>query len=239
MMHIRRKQGWRYRHSANNYCTGCRYFQHGWWNPQDAAESLPEMMTAKIGKLTVFGTANLATGNDNDRKTNFFGGIDIENGGLVEFPTGRGTATGKWRFIWGVVNVKAGGIFKNNLTTAYWFVNVTMPTTVLVSAGEFNFAGIEILYCRKYSVSQSGVGGGPEDIQGQEHKHCLLITTYENLILSNASLKNAGSNITVNGTLSLRAYCYIWPRSVHANIWTIFNFAVWFIRSDIARSEHR
>lgn len=157
---------------------------------------------SKIGKLTVFGTANLAAADDGaapGRRVNI-GGIDIESGGLVEFPTGRSTDVGM--FNPGTVNIKTGGTFKNNLITAFWYVNVTTPTTVVLNGGEFNFAASQTLP-QVFSIP-TGSGGIVRFSNSSAQTLPTAISTYENLILSNASVKTLGVNTIINGNLSLR-----------------------------------
>lgn len=155
---------------------------------------------SRIGKLTVSGVANLATGNDNDRRTNF-GGIDIENGGLVNFPGGRGTTANS--FNPGLVTIKPGGIFKNNLTTPYWFVNVTTPNSILIAGGEFNFVEINSVLPQVFNIP-AGMGGTVRYSGQGAQTLSPVITTYENLVLSNSGLKTLSSPIIVKKSLSVQ-----------------------------------
>jgi hypothetical protein len=153
--------------------------------------------TGKIGKMTVYGIANLAAGTTSRIS---FSGIDIENGGYVGFPTGRSTTTNS--FNPGIITIKNGGTFKNSLSTNYWYSTtapVTPTTVVLNSGGEYyQAAGTTYLpqvftinsggTVRYYSTSPSTLPSG--------------IATYENLIFTGTSTKSLGTNTIVNGVLT-------------------------------------
>ena len=154
--------------------------------------------TAKIGKMTIFGKAYFSSSSTSLIN---LGGIDIENNGLVEFLTNQGTATNI--FNPGIVTVKSGGEFKNNLTTSYWYVNTLSPNTVLVDGGEFNFAGINNTLPQVFSIT-SNISSTVRYSGSGNQILPTNITAYQNLILSNANTKTLGVNTIVNGILSLR-----------------------------------
>jgi len=89
--------------------------------------------SGKIGTLQVWGSALLSSGSS--LRTNFTA-VVIEDGGVVQYPTGRNTVSNS--FNPGVLTIRSGGAFENSLTTAYWYTNTTTPTTVQVEdGGEF------------------------------------------------------------------------------------------------------
>jgi len=89
--------------------------------------------TQKIGKLTVFGEAYLASSSTS--RINF-GGIDVESGGLLQVPYyTAGGNLGVACFNPGTFTVKAGGTFINSLNTNYWFTNVTTPNQLSLLDG--------------------------------------------------------------------------------------------------------
>lgn len=154
--------------------------------------------TGKIGKMTIFGDAYLACSSTNKIS---FKGIDIENGGALYIPIGRGWTDST--FNPGTVTIKDGGLFKSSINTLYWYPNATTPTTLVVnSGGEYystpavvNLPPVVTLNAgstmRFYSTVASTLPAG--------------ITRYENLILTGTAAKSLGVNITVNGTLAIQS----------------------------------
>lgn len=154
--------------------------------------------TSKIGKMTVFGEAYLASGSSN--RINFQS-IDIENGGALYIPTGRGWTDST--FNPGTVTVKDGGLFKSSINTAYWYPNKTTPTTLVVNSGGEYYSTPAVINIpqvvtlntgstmRYYSTVASTLPAG--------------ISTYSNLVLTGTAPKSLGANTTVNGTLSIQS----------------------------------
>jgi hypothetical protein len=157
--------------------------------------------TGKSGLMTVYGTANLAGGSTT--RINLVG-INIENGGLVEVPTGASTVASTFNV--GTVTIKNGGIFKNDITTLYWYTNTTTATTLIInSGGEFNSASGSVTPLPQVVTVNDG-----SIVRYSNNSGSTLpagITTYSNLYLSGTStpnVKTLGVNTTVNGTLSIR-----------------------------------
>ncbi len=154
--------------------------------------------TSKIGSLTVFGTAYLAS--SSTIRINF-NGINIENGGLVQFPTQRSTAAST--FNPGVITIKSGGVFKNSLsTTSFWYPNTTTPPSVVInSGGEYEAA----------ASSTTLPSGGITQNSGSSFRYSsdlpttlpASITNYKTLILSGAGSKTLSANITISEALQL------------------------------------
>ncbi len=154
--------------------------------------------TSKIGKMTVFGEAYLATGSSN--RINFQS-IDIENGGTLYIPTSRGWSDST--FNPGTVTIKDGGLFKSSINTAYWYPNKTTPTTLVVNSGGEYYSTPTVINVppvvtlnsgstmRYYSTAASTLPTG--------------ITTYSNLVLTGTAPKSLGVNTTVNGTLTIQS----------------------------------
>lgn len=154
--------------------------------------------TAKIGKMTIWGDAYLATGSSN--RINI-GNIDIENGGTLYIPTSRGWTDSTLNA--GTVTIKDGGLLKSSINTAYWYPNATTSTTLVVNSGGEYYSTPTVASLpqvvtlntgstvRYYSISASTLPVG--------------VTTYENLILTGTSVKSLGVNTTVNGTLSIQS----------------------------------
>ncbi len=154
--------------------------------------------TSKIGKLTVFGEAYLASGSTNRLN---FGGIDVENGGALYIPTSRGWAASLLNP--GTITIKDGGLLKSSINTAYWFANTTTPTALVVNSGGeyYSTSGTVSVPAsvtlntgstmRLYSTAASTLPAG--------------ITTYSNLVLTGTAAKLLGVNTTVNGTLTMQS----------------------------------
>ena len=157
--------------------------------------------TGKSGIITVYGTANLACGSSS--RINLLG-INIENGGLVEVPLGAGTSSSTFNV--GTITVKNGGVFKNDLTTLYWYPNTTTPTTLVVnSGGEFTSASSSVTPLPQTVTLNDG-----SIVRYTSNSGSTLpagITTYSNLYFSGTgspNVKTLGINTVVNGTLSIR-----------------------------------
>jgi hypothetical protein len=84
----------------------------------------------KIGKMTIYGTVYLVCGTTSNVS---FTNIDIEDGGLLYIPTGRGWSANT--FNPGTVTIKNGGTYRNSLTTNIWYTNPTTPTTLVIQDG--------------------------------------------------------------------------------------------------------
>ena len=151
--------------------------------------------TMKIGVLTVYGTANLTAGSNNNVN---FTGIDIEAGGKVEMPSSRNTSSSGY-FNPGVINIKSGGLFLSNTSATYWYNNATTQTVINIkSGGEYEAAAstnslanvtwnLESGSAFRYSSSSISSG----------------ISSYKTLILSGSSGKTLPANITVEEVLQL------------------------------------
>jgi hypothetical protein len=154
--------------------------------------------TGKIGKMTIFGDAYLACGSSNRIS---FKGIDVENGGTLYIPTGRGWTDST--FNPGTVTIKDGGLLKSSINTLYWYPNTTTPTTLVVNSGGEYYSTPTVISLppvvtlnsgstmRFYSTAASTLPAG--------------VTTYENLILTGTSVKSLGVNTKVNGTLTIQS----------------------------------
>ncbi len=154
--------------------------------------------SSKIGKMTVYGTASIAAGSTNRINLE---SIDIEDGGLVEFPTGRSTVSNS--FNPGTITVKSGGTFKNSLsTTAFWYNNTTSPPTVILNAGgEYEAAATST------TIPQGGItqnsGSSFRFSSGSATTLPAGITSYKTLILSGAGSKTLSVNTTIDEALQL------------------------------------
>jgi hypothetical protein len=153
--------------------------------------------TGKIGKMTVYGIANLAPGSTSRTS---FSGIDIEDGGYVGIPTGRSTTTNS--FNPGIITIKSGGVFKNSLSVNYWYAPAApvTPTTIVINSGGEYFQAAGTTYLPQVFTINSGgtvryYSSGPTTFPSG-------ISTYENLIMTGTGIKTLGTNTTVNGTLT-------------------------------------
>ncbi|MFP5040798.1 T9SS type A sorting domain-containing protein [Parasediminibacterium sp. JCM 36343] len=155
--------------------------------------------SSKIGKLTVYGTAYIGSSNATQRLN--FGGIDIENGGLVEIATSRSTAAAVLNC--GTITVKNGGVFKNSLSNVnYWYQGSTNTTALVVNSGGIysSYAGTTIAptVCTLLSGSTVAfLGSGTQTLPS-------AIATYQNLTLNNNGTIVSG-NTNIAGTLTLTA----------------------------------
>ena len=154
--------------------------------------------TSKIGKLTVFGTAYLASSSSNRMN---FTDIDIESGGVIEFPVSRGTATNTFNA--GTITVKNGGSFINRLSsTAFWYTNDTIPVSVIINnGGEYEAAATSTTIPQGGFIQNSGSSfryssSNPTTMPSG-------ITSYKTLILSGAGSKTLGVNTTIEEALQL------------------------------------
>lgn len=86
--------------------------------------------TEKIGKMTIYGTVYLVCGTTSNVS---FTNIDIEDGGLLYIPSGRGWSANT--FNPGTVTIKSGGTYRNSLTTNIWYTNATTATTLVINDG--------------------------------------------------------------------------------------------------------
>jgi hypothetical protein len=153
---------------------------------------------SKIGKMTVYGIANLAPG-DNTNRVNL-NGVDIESGGVVTTCSGRSVATGS--FNPGTITIKNGGTYIHETTTGYWYTNSTTPTTVnLNSGGEFNISASNTSYLPQVFINSGTVRYSNSSLAQNIRS---ILSPYQNLILSGGNTKTLDGPITVNGTLSLR-----------------------------------
>lgn len=154
--------------------------------------------TSKIGKLTVFGTAYLASSSTNRMN---FTDIDIENGGVIEFPTGRSTSSNTFNA--GTITIKNGGAFVNRLsTTSFWYANDTIPVAVVINnGGEYEAAATST------TIPQGGItqnsGSSFRFSSGSTTNLPAAITSYKTLILSGAGSKALNSNVTIEEALQL------------------------------------
>ena len=153
---------------------------------------------SKIGKMTVYGTANLGSSSSN--RINF-GGIDIESGGIVEMATGRSTAAST--FNPGVITVKSGGTFKNSLsTTNFWYNNLTIPPAVIInSGGEYEVAATSTMLPQG-GITQNNGSSFRYSSSGITSMHS-GIPSYKTLILSGAGSKSLGVNTSIEEALQL------------------------------------
>lgn len=154
--------------------------------------------TSKIGTLTVYGTANLATSSTN--RLNFTS-IVVENGGLVEFPLNRDMSGSVLNC--GSIVVNNGGTCKNDLsTTSFWYTNTTTPQTVIInSGGEYEVAASSTTFPSGGVTQNAGSA-----IRYSSSNATTLysgITTYKALILSGAGSKTLTASISVDSLLQL------------------------------------
>ena len=89
--------------------------------------------TSKIGKITIYGEAWLASSSSNRLNCS---DIDIEAGGELKIPYYSGGGNmGAGRFNPGTVTVKDGGLYTNSLNTDIWYDNLTTPNVMVVQSG--------------------------------------------------------------------------------------------------------
>ena len=151
--------------------------------------------TMKIGVLTVYGTANLTAGSNNNVN---FTGIDIESGGKVEMPSSRSTSSTGY-FNPGIINIKSGGLFLSNTSATYWYNNATTKTVVNIkSGGEYEAAASTNSLANVTWNLESGSA-----FRYSSSSIAADITSYKTLILSGSSAKTLPANITVEEALQL------------------------------------
>ena len=153
--------------------------------------------TSKIGTMTVYGTAYLAS--SSTFRINF-AGISIENGGTVEFPLSRSTASST--FNPGVITVKNGGTFRNRLTTGFWYNNTTTPPKLILNSG-----GLYECTASSTSLPQGGVtqnsGCSIKFTSGLATTLPSGIASYKTLMLSGDGTKSLSVNTTIEEALQL------------------------------------
>jgi len=152
--------------------------------------------SSKIGKLTVYGEANLAGSSSN--RINL-GGIDIEDGGLVTVPyysTGGSMGTG--RLNPGTITAKDGGTFKLQLINNIWYDNTTTPNQIALQEGGTVLSYSSAPQYPPFSENEGrvvyGRGSTPMTVFDMD---------YNDLVLSGDAGVVFESDITVNGTCSL------------------------------------
>ena len=154
--------------------------------------------TAKIGTMTVYGEVNLAASSSN--RINI-GNIEVMNGGTLKIPYLSEGNMGASRFNPGIITVKSGGVFSNNLTTNYWYTNTTVPASLIVESGGEYYTGSS-------TTSLAPVTNVDGDIRfargGDQTIPAALGTVGGTLIFSGSGVKTLSGNLLVNGGLSLR-----------------------------------
>ena len=153
--------------------------------------------TGKVGKLIVYGTANLAFGSTSRVS---FSGIDIENGGYVSIPTSRGTVANS--FNCGVITIKDGGKLKNSLNTAFWYNNITVPPSIIINNGGEYEASSSLTTLPQGGVTQDN-GSSIRYSFGGNITLPASIASYKTLILSNSGVKSLGVATTIDEALQV------------------------------------
>ncbi|MBD3179313.1 MAG: T9SS type A sorting domain-containing protein [Candidatus Latescibacteria bacterium] len=149
---------------------------------------------SKIGKLTVYGHAVIASSSSNRMN---LGGIDVEDGGLVEVPYySRGGNMGTARFNPGTITIKDGGTFQNSLITDYWYDNLTTPTQVaLLDGGTFKTKSSSTsmpAFSTNQGTIQYARDGSDQNVVDMDY-HSLLISYGS----GSSKIWNLGGNRTV------------------------------------------
>jgi hypothetical protein len=175
----------------------------------------------KLGKMTIFGEVYLASSTTSRLS---FTNIDLESGGILYIPTGRGWAVNC--FNPGTVTVKNGGTFRNGVTTNIWYANPTTPTIMDLQDG-----GIFVTYSGTTPFPPNITNNGTVKYAASTFDQTIADVNYSRLELSytggfNKNWTLAGSrvisdsletnnsailvlsaastqNLTVNGTLRL------------------------------------
>jgi hypothetical protein len=159
--------------------------------------------TPKIGIVTVYGIAKFAPSSSN--RINF-SGLNIESGGSVEFPSSRNTSSSG--FNPGPIVVKSGGLFNQNTTTNFWYLNTTNKTTVTIkSGGEFECGSSSINLSNITLTQEAGSSfrysyfstSNPTNVGSMSNE----ITSYKTLIFSGSNSKTLPANITIEEALQL------------------------------------
>ncbi len=154
--------------------------------------------TSKIGKLKVSGVAYLACGSSNRMN---FTDVDIESGGIIEFPTGRSTSSNTFNA--GTITIKNGGTFINRLsTTSFWYTNDTIPVSVIINnGGEYEAAATSTTIPQGGITQNSGSSFRFSSSSATNLPSGIL--SYKTLILSGAGSKSLGVNTTIEEALQL------------------------------------
>jgi hypothetical protein len=175
----------------------------------------------KLGKMTIYGEVYLASSTTSRLS---FTNIDIESGGILYIPTGRGWAVNC--FNPGTLTVKNGGTFRNGVTTNIWYANPTTPTIMDLQDG-----GIFVTYSGTTPFPPNITNNGTVKYAASTFDQTITDVNYSRLELSytggfNKNWTLAGSrvisdsletnnsailvlsaasaqNLTVNGTLRL------------------------------------
>jgi len=154
--------------------------------------------TSKIGTMTVYGEANLAASSTN--RINI-GNIDVMNGGTLKIPYLTAGNMAASCFNPGIISVKNGGVFSNNLVTNYWYNNATIPATVIIEPGGEYYTGSSTTSLAPVTEVNGDIRfarGGTQTIPAA------LDTVGGKVILSGSGAKTLGGNLTVLDGLSLR-----------------------------------
>ncbi len=150
-----------------------------------------DTVTSRTGKMTVYGKATLTSTSSNRMN---FNGIEIMDGGTLVLATG-GSAN---YFNPNTITVHSGGVLQNNTTTAVYHPSAYI---VLEAGGEFNSTSSTTpLPVNGMNYSQGTVRFS----RSLDQTIPAALTQFNNLYLSGGGTKTAGSDITINGTLSLR-----------------------------------
>ena len=151
--------------------------------------------TSFIGPVTVYGTLNLGSGST--YKVNI-SGIYIENGGSVNIPLNHNTAIGSINV--GAINIKNGGTFKSEISTAYWYSNSVLPVTLnIYSGGTLNYSCSTPQIPQVFNNNGTIVYSSTLDTVRVPSS----ITNYHNLTISGGGTKLLQGNVAVNGLLTL------------------------------------
>jgi len=154
--------------------------------------------TAKIGKLTVWGTVSFTAGQAN--RINF-NDIDIESGGRLEMRNSGSVASS---FNPGTITIKNGGSFKTSqVNTNYWYANPTKANAIIVQNG----GDLEVNGNADYLPSNITLQAGSLVRYTSNNAQLLSanpnMANYSKLYLV-TSAKTLVQNITVDSLLSMR-----------------------------------
>jgi len=153
--------------------------------------------TSKIGSLTVYGSAYLAS--SVSKGINFTGMI-IGSGGLVQFPISRGVAASSVNP--GAITINSGGTLKNSVTTSLWYSNSTTPASITINSG-----GVYEISSSSTTLPSGGItqNSGSAITFSSDLSTTLPsgIATYKTLILSGAGTKSFAVNTTITEALQL------------------------------------
>ncbi|HOJ19150.1 MAG TPA: T9SS type A sorting domain-containing protein [Ignavibacteriaceae bacterium] len=153
--------------------------------------------TSKIGTMTVYGEANLASSTTN--RINI-GNIEVMNDGTLKIPYLSAGNMAASCFNPGIITVKNGGVFSNNLITNYWYNNATIPATVIIEPGGEYYTGSSTTSLAPVTEVNGDIRfarGGTQTIPAA------LGTVGGTVILSGSGEKTLGGNLVVNGGLSI------------------------------------